>query len=152
MLSCSVVSDSLQPYGITRLLSPWNFPSKNLEWVAISSPKGYSRPRIKPVSPALQSDSLPLSHQRCACIIPKSSTPNTHPGPWKNYLPLNHPYCKERLETAALEHSLTLRKENFPFSITQQSLAESGGPRGHSLPGRRALPFDQEQFSKEGGS
>ena len=31
MLSCSVVSDSLQPHGLqpTRLLCPWNFPGKN---------------------------------------------------------------------------------------------------------------------------
>ena len=29
--SCSVVSDSLRPYGLwpTRLLCPWNFPGKN---------------------------------------------------------------------------------------------------------------------------
>ena len=31
MLTCSVVSDSLQPHGLqpTRLLCPWNFPGKN---------------------------------------------------------------------------------------------------------------------------
>ena len=31
MLSCSVMSDSLQPYGLqpTRLFCPWNFPGKN---------------------------------------------------------------------------------------------------------------------------
>ena len=31
MLSCSVVSDSLQPHALppTRLLCPWNFPGKN---------------------------------------------------------------------------------------------------------------------------
>ena len=34
-----------------------------LEWVAISFSRGSSQPRIKPVSPALQVDSLPLSHQ-----------------------------------------------------------------------------------------
>ena len=39
-----------------------------LEWVAISFSGGSSRPR-KNVSPALQADSLPLSHQRSPCIL-----------------------------------------------------------------------------------
>ena len=36
--SCSVVPDPLWPHGLqpTRLLCPWNFPSRILEWVAIS--------------------------------------------------------------------------------------------------------------------
>ena len=34
-----------------------------LEWVAISFSRGSSQPRIKPVSPALKVDSLPLNHQ-----------------------------------------------------------------------------------------
>ena len=33
-----------------------------LEWVAISSSRGSSNPGIKPVAPALQADSLLLSH------------------------------------------------------------------------------------------
>ena len=33
-----------------------------LEWVAISFSKGSSQPGIESVSPALQADSLPLSH------------------------------------------------------------------------------------------
>ena len=39
VLSCLVVSDSLQHHELqpTRLLCPWDFPGKNLEWVAISS-------------------------------------------------------------------------------------------------------------------
>ena len=38
VFSCSV-SDSLRPLGLrsTRLLCPWNFPVRILEWVAISS-------------------------------------------------------------------------------------------------------------------
>ena len=36
--------------------------AKILEWVAISFFRGPSRPRTKPTSPALQADSLPLSH------------------------------------------------------------------------------------------
>ena len=39
---CSVVSNSLWPHG---LFSPWDFPGKNTEWVAISSSKGFSQPR-----------------------------------------------------------------------------------------------------------
>ena len=36
--SRSVVSDSSQPHGLqpTRLLCPWDFPGKSLEWVAIA--------------------------------------------------------------------------------------------------------------------
>ena len=36
MLSCSVMSDSLQPRGLqsTRLLCPWNFQTRILKWVA----------------------------------------------------------------------------------------------------------------------
>ena len=66
----SVVSDSLQPmdcnppgssvHGISQ--------ARILEWVAISFSGGSSRPR-KNVSPALQADSLPLSHQRSPCIL-----------------------------------------------------------------------------------
>ena len=51
----------LQSHGLqpARLLCPWNFQARILEWVAISYSKGSSRPR----SPALQEDSLLLSHQ-----------------------------------------------------------------------------------------
>ena len=46
-VSLSIVSDTLQPHGLwpARLLCPWNFPGKNLEWVAISFSRGSSRPR-----------------------------------------------------------------------------------------------------------
>ena len=45
--TCSVVSDSLGPYGLqpTRLLCPWNFPRRILEWGAMSSSRGSSQPR-----------------------------------------------------------------------------------------------------------
>ena len=56
VLSGSVVSNSLWPYGLQpiRSLCPWNFPGKNAD------------PRIELtslVSPALQTDSLLLSHR-----------------------------------------------------------------------------------------
>ena len=38
------------------------FQAKILEWVAISFSRGSSGPRTESVSPALQADSLPLSH------------------------------------------------------------------------------------------
>ena len=46
-LVASVMSDSLQPYGLqpTRLLCPWNSPGKILERVAISFSLGSSQPR-----------------------------------------------------------------------------------------------------------
>ena len=47
LISCSVVSDSWRPHGLkpTRLLCPWNSPSKNAGWVAIPFSKGSSQPR-----------------------------------------------------------------------------------------------------------
>ena len=47
MLSCLVVSDTLRPPGLkpAKLLCPWDFPARILEWVAISSSRGSSRPR-----------------------------------------------------------------------------------------------------------
>ena len=47
MLSCSVMSNFVRPHRLlfTRLLCPWNFPSKNTEWVAISYFKKSSQPR-----------------------------------------------------------------------------------------------------------
>ena len=37
MLSCSVVSDSLQPHGLqaAKLLCPWDSQARVLEWVAM---------------------------------------------------------------------------------------------------------------------
>ena len=53
------------PHGLqpSRLLCPWDFQAKILEWVAISSSKGSSQPKDQHaslVSPALAGDSLPL--------------------------------------------------------------------------------------------
>ena len=45
--SHSVMSDSLQPRGL-RLLHPWDFPGKILEWAAISFSRGSSQPRDRP--------------------------------------------------------------------------------------------------------
>ena len=43
----SVVSDSLRPCGLqpARLLCPWDFPGRILEWVAMPSSRGSSQPR-----------------------------------------------------------------------------------------------------------
>ena len=45
--SHSVVSDSMWPHGLepTRLVHPWNFQARVLEWVAISFSRGSSWPR-----------------------------------------------------------------------------------------------------------
>ena len=50
----------LQPHGLlpTRLLCPWDFPGRILEWFAISFSRGSSQPKGQPESPALQEDSL----------------------------------------------------------------------------------------------
>ena len=59
----SVVTDALQPHELqpTRLHCPWNFPGKILEWVAMAFSRDRPDPGIKPRSPALQADSLPLA-------------------------------------------------------------------------------------------
>ena len=62
MLSCSVISDSLQPRGLqpTRLLCPWGF-SRQKYWSGLPCPPlgDLPNPGIKPRSPALQANSLP---------------------------------------------------------------------------------------------
>ena len=49
---CSVISDSLQPHELwsARLLCPWNFPARILEWVAISYSWGSSQAETEPAS------------------------------------------------------------------------------------------------------
>ena len=62
VLSCSVVSDSLQPHGLqpARLLCPWEF-SRQVYWSGLprTPPADLPNPGIKPKSPTLQTDSLP---------------------------------------------------------------------------------------------
>ena len=62
MLSCSVVSDSLQPRGLqpTRLLCPWGF-SRQEYWSGLPYPPlgGPPNPGIESGSSTLQADSLP---------------------------------------------------------------------------------------------
>ena len=61
MLSCSVVSNFLQPHGMlpTRLLYPWGF-SRQEYWSGLPChpPSDLPNARIKARSPALQADSL----------------------------------------------------------------------------------------------
>ena len=60
-LSCSVMSDSLQPHGLqpSRLLCPWGF-SRQEYWSELPCPPpgDFPNPGIEPRSPALQADSL----------------------------------------------------------------------------------------------
>ena len=65
MHACSVMSDPLD-YSLPDSSVHRIFQAKILEWVAISSFKDIPNPGIKsefPASPALQADSLQLSHQ-----------------------------------------------------------------------------------------
>ena len=65
--ACLVTLDS-DPIGCSL---PECWSGKILEWVAISSSRGSSQPGVEPASPAspaLQVDSLPLSHQE-ACTM-----------------------------------------------------------------------------------
>ena len=65
VLSCSVVSDSLQPTLPTRLLYPWEF-SRQEYWTGLPCPPpgDLPNPGIKPRSPTLQVDSLPSQPSR----------------------------------------------------------------------------------------
>ena len=60
---CSVVSESLQPHGLysTRLLYPWNFPSKNTGMGCHFLLRGIFQPRDW-TCVSWQVDSLPLHH------------------------------------------------------------------------------------------
>ena len=65
MLICSVMSDSLQPYGLepSRLLCPWDFPGKNTKVGCHGLLQGiFPTQGLNPQHlylPALQMDSLP---------------------------------------------------------------------------------------------
>ena len=64
----------LRPHGLkpTRLFYPWDFPRQDY-WsgLPLPSPRDLPDPGIKPVSPELQADSLPLSRKGspvCVCV------------------------------------------------------------------------------------
>ena len=64
-ISCSGMSNSLQPHGLqpTTLLCPWDSPGKNYwSWLPFPFPGDLSNPGFKPTYPVWQVDSLPLSH------------------------------------------------------------------------------------------
>ena len=66
LLSRLVVFDSMRPHRRqpTRLPRPWDSPGKNTGVGCHCPPPGdLPDPGIEPRSPALQADSLPLSHQ-----------------------------------------------------------------------------------------
>ena len=66
-VSCSVMSDSLQPHRLwpTRLLCPWNSSGKNTGVGSYSFlQEDLPDPGMEPRSPALQADSLPSKPQR----------------------------------------------------------------------------------------
>ena len=63
VLNGSVIYDSLWSHGLPPGSAVHGvFQARILEWIASSYSRGSSWPRIKPTSPTLQGDSLPLSH------------------------------------------------------------------------------------------
>ena len=64
------MSDSLQLYGLysTRLLYLWDSSGKNTGSGLLCSPVDLPDLGIEPVSPALQADSLLLSHWGSPCV------------------------------------------------------------------------------------
>ena len=61
VLSCSVVSNTLQSYGLqpTGLLCPGISWERILEWVGIPFSEDLPNPGIEPMFPTLQVESLP---------------------------------------------------------------------------------------------
>ena len=110
--SCSVtsVTDSLRPCGLlpTRLLCPWDYPGKILEWLPCPSP-GSSWPRDQTLclteSPALQVDSLPLSNQGSPITLMTAN----------NFLSLTSTCCCQPLLTVLPIYFWDLPKHILPF-------------------------------------
>ena len=74
-VSCSVVSDSLTPHGLqpTRLLYPWDSPSKNIGVGCCILLQGiFATPGVETRSSALQTNSLPSQ------LPGKPSPPKVH--------------------------------------------------------------------------
>ena len=62
---CSVMSDSANPWTITRQALSMGFPrQRTLECIAAFCSRDLPNPGVKPTAPALQVDSLLLSHFR----------------------------------------------------------------------------------------
>ena len=119
----SVVSDSLQPHRLypARLVCPWDFSSQEYESGLPCPPAGVPDPEIKPTSsasPALQTDSLPLSYQGS----PTFSLPWTHS---VNRLPLSKtvPEWPSSLGTALLKSQSV---NSYISSEDRQLLLHSG--------------------------
>ena len=83
LVSCSVVSDSLQPHGLwpTRLLCPWGF-SRQEDWsgLLLPYPADLPNPGIEPGSSTLQEDSTiwaNIFQQTFKCLCWLSPHPNS---------------------------------------------------------------------------
>ena len=70
MLSRSVVSDSLQPHRLwsARLLCPWDFQARMLEWVAFPFSRGSSQPRGQTQVPHIAGGFFTVSATR-DCLV-----------------------------------------------------------------------------------
>ena len=106
MLSCSVMSDSLQPHGTIAHQAPLSMGFSRQEyWNKLSCPPPGDLPNtgIKPRSPTLQVDSLPSEPPR----KPRTITPNR----WK-ISSLQSRSQFENLQTVIRKRSETWLKQN----------------------------------------
>ena len=98
VLRCSVVSNSLRPYGpLQAPLSMGILQARILGWVAMISSRGSSQPRIEPRSPTLQGNSLPSQPPG----IPNPGIESTSPalaGGFFTTKPSRKPWEKEAIE------------------------------------------------------
>ena len=107
----------LQP---VRLSCPWDFPGKNTAvGCHFSSPEDLPDPGIQPMSPALQADSLPPSHQgsllavTCGIQFPAGVEPGP-PALGAQSWPPDHQRSPSRLFlTVRALPSLSLRYQNW---------------------------------------
>ena len=68
---CSVVSNSLRPYGLSpfRLLCPWDSPGNNTRVGCLSFSQRISPTSIKPISPALAGGFFSTKPPHCAAVL-----------------------------------------------------------------------------------
>ena len=114
-----------------------------LEWVAISCFRGSSRPGIKPESPELQADSLPLSHLGsprqglCCCWVASVMSPHVWPHR-QQPARLPRPWDSPGKNTGVGCHFLLQCMKVKTESEVTQSCPTLSDPLDCSPPGRRA--------------
>ena len=102
---CNSMSYSLLDFSVHGI-----YQARILEWVAISFSRNLSNPGIQPTSPALQTNSLPLNHQRSLRLESTQGWINYEHmivfkhGPW-DFFPYRESILMEGLMVISGQHS-----------------------------------------------